>query len=156
GRQLSDEFDASALVRAEIADDLDALIDAPGLPTVRPGEQRQDLASLLRGKVDLPALCTALRLPQPEVMAILRGNAPMTTAQIVVVASVTGLATEEIAQSVRPLPLELVVEAEHPRWRLTWQHNAQAHGVSEAEARLTASYGAYALAARETRVSEPN
>jgi plasmid maintenance system antidote protein VapI len=156
GRPLSDEFDPSALARAEIADDLDALIDAPGLPTVSPGETRQDLASLLRGKLDLAALCTALRLPQPEVMTILRGKAPLTTDQIVVVASVTGLTIEEVAQSVRPLPLELVVEAEHPRWRLTWQHQARTHGVTEAEARLTASYGAYALAARETRVTEPH
>jgi len=156
GRPISDEFGPSALVRAEIADDLDALVRAPGLPAATPGEQRQDLASLLRGKLDLAALCAALDLPQPKVIRIVRGKEPLTTDQMAVVASITGLTTEQVAQSVRPLPLGLVVKAEHPRWRPAWQQRARTYGITEAQARLTASYGAYALAARETRGGEPD
>lgn len=156
GRPASDSLGTSALVCAELADDMDVLVHAPGLPEAIPGDQHQDLASLLHGKLDLAGLCSALSLPQPEVMRILRGKIPLTPDQMVVIASATGLATEQVARSVRPLPVGLVIKAEHPRWRATWQHRARTHGISEEQARLTASYGAYALAARETRGSEPD
>jgi len=156
GRPILDEFAPSALMRAELVDDLEALIRAPGLPAAIPGEKRQDLASLLRGKIDLAALCAELDLSQPEVMRILRGKAPLTAEQMVTIARVTGLTTEQVAGSVRPLPLALVTEAEHPRWRGAWRHRARMQGTSEEEARRAGSYGVYALAARETGTSEPD
>jgi plasmid maintenance system antidote protein VapI len=117
---------------------------------------RRDLATLLGDTLDLASLCSLLNLRQPEVMKLLRGKTPLTPDQIEVVARVTGVSAEEIASTVRPLPLELVVSMEHPRWRSTWMRRARRLHVSEAQARLTGSYGTFALAARETGGGEPN
>ncbi|HUY44181.1 MAG TPA: hypothetical protein VMV92_00425 [Streptosporangiaceae bacterium] len=156
GHLISSELDPAALARAEIADDLEALRQAPGLPAAAPGQQPRGLASLLGTQLDLASLCTALDLPQPEVMKILRGKAPLTAGQIEMIARVTGLTAERVAASVRPLPLGLVVRMEHPRWRHTWQERARTYRVSESEARLAGSYGAYSLAARQTGGGEPD
>jgi hypothetical protein len=156
GHVISSELDPAALARAELADDLETLRQTPGLPAAAPGEQPRGLASLLRPELDLPSLCSALGLPQPEVMKILRGKAPLTAGQIETVARVTGLTAERVAASVRPLPLDLIVKMEHPRWRDTWQERARMHQVSETQARLAGSYGAYSLAARQTGGGAPD
>lgn len=156
GCVITSELDPAALVRAELADDLEALRHAPGLPAATPGEQPRRLASLLGTELDLASLCSALGLPQPEVMKILRGKSPLTAGQIETVARVTGLTADRVAASVRPLPPGLVVRMEHPRWRHMWQERARTHGVSEAQARLDGSYGAYSLAARQTGGGEPD
>ncbi|MFD2415411.1 hypothetical protein [Amycolatopsis pigmentata] len=144
------ELDPVASFRAELADDLESLQQAPGLPAETPGMTTQDLASLLGDRLDLALLCNSLGMRQPEVMKLLRGKVPLTLEQVKTVARVTGLAAEKIAQTVRPLPFGLVVAAEHPRWRHVWHERARRQHVSEAEARLSGSYGAFALAARET------
>lgn len=156
GHAISSDLDPAALIRAELADDIEALRQAPGLPTAVTGEQPRGLASLLSGKLDLASLGSALDLPQPEVMKILRSKTPLTAKQIEAVAQVTSLPAEQVAASVRPLPLGLVVKMEHPRWRRTWQERAQMHRVSETQARLAGSYGAFALAARQTGGGEPD
>jgi len=156
GHVISSELDPAALVRAELADDLEALRQAPGLPAAAPGEQSRGLASLLGRELDLASLCSALHLAQPEVMKILRGKVPLTAGQIETIAQLTGLTAERVAASVRPLPLGLVVRMEHPRWRPTWQERARTYRVSEARARLAGSYGTYSLAARQTGGGEPD
>lgn len=156
GCAIPSDLDPTALIRAELIDDVEALRQAPGLPTAACGERPSELASLLGGRPDLVSLGSALDLPQPEVMKILRGKTPLTGRQIEAVAQVTGLPAEQIAASVRPLPLGLVVKMEHPRWRRTWQERARIHRVSETQARLAGSYGAFALAARQTGGGEPD
>jgi hypothetical protein len=89
-------------------------------------------------------------------MKLLRGKIPLTPDQIEVVARVTGLSSEQIAGTVRPLPLGLVIQVEHPRWRPTWMRRAQRLHISEGQARLTGGYGVFALAARETGGGEPD
>jgi hypothetical protein len=144
------ELDPVASFRAELADDVESLRQAPGLPAEALGRTTPDLASLLGDQLDLASLCTSLGMRQPDMMKLLRGKVPLTLEQINTVARVTGLATEQIAQTVRPLPFDLVIAAEHPRWRHTWHERARRQHTSEAEARLSGSYGAFALAARET------
>ncbi|GLY71085.1 hypothetical protein Atai01_77040 [Amycolatopsis taiwanensis] len=149
-------LDPVASFRAELADDMESLQQAPGLPAEVPGMTTPDLASLLGDQLDLALLCTSLGMRQPEVMKLLRGKVPLTLEQINTVARVTGLAAEKIVQTVRPLPFGLVVAAEHPRWRHVWHERARRRHISEAEARLSGSYGAFALAARETSGKERN
>jgi hypothetical protein len=150
GRAIQSELDPAALLQAELADDLESLSQAPGLPVDTPGSTPRDLASLLGTSLDLSLLCSSLGLPQAEVMKLLRGKIPLTPDQVEVVARVTGLSSEKIAGTVRRLPLGLVILAEHPRWRPTWARRAQRLHISEDQARLTGSYGVFALAARET------
>ena len=150
GRGGESEFDPVASFRAELTDDVESLQQAPGLPAEAPGRTTPDLASLLGDQLDLTLLCSSLEMRQSEVMKFLRGKVPLTLEQINTVAQVTGLAAEKIAQTVRPLPFDLVVAAEHPRWRHAWHERARRQHTTEAEARLSGSYGAFALAARET------
>jgi transcriptional regulator with XRE-family HTH domain len=120
------------------------------------GPATQSLAALLGPTLDLAALCSALGLQQSEVMKLLRGKALLTPEQIEAVARATALPAEEIAGTVRPLPLKLVAKAEHPRWRAAWTRRAERLQVTEAQARLTGGYGTFALAARETGAEEPD
>ncbi|MGH3971968.1 MAG: hypothetical protein ACRDS9_01370 [Pseudonocardiaceae bacterium] len=156
GRAIQSELDPAAMFRAELADELELLSQAPGLPVAMPSAAYRDLASLLGAKLDLASLCSSLDLPQSEVMKLLRGKIPLTPDQIAVVAQVAGLSYEEIAGTVRQLPLGLVVEMEHPRWRPTWVRRAQRLHISEDQARLTDGYKVFALAARETGGAEPD
>ncbi|MFE4828113.1 hypothetical protein [Streptomyces sp. NPDC056672] len=149
-------FDVSEEVRAELEDDLEALRSAPGLPAATGTEKVAALAALLSGPPDLPALGTALGVPQPEVMRILRGLVPLKPEQVEAVAGVTGLPVDAVAKTVRPLPAALVAAVEHPRWRETWIRRAQRSGISEGDARLFGGYGAFALAARQTGGEEPD
>lgn len=156
GGAIQSELDPAATFRAELADELELLSQAPGLPVATRSAAHRDLASLLGGKLDLASLCSLLDLPQAEVMKLLRGKIPLTPDQIAVVAQATGLSPEEIAGTVRQLPLGLVVEMEHPRWRPTWGRRAQRLHISEDHARLTDGYEVFALAARETGGAEPD
>ncbi|WP_406463143.1 hypothetical protein OH768_47035 [Streptomyces sp. NBC_01622] len=150
GLPIRSALEPAAEVRAALADDLEFLQHALGLPVEEDGQPPGTLASLLGDRLDLGTLCAALHLPQPQVMKLLRGKTPLSPDQIDTVASATGLPSAEIAQTVRPLPADLVLVAEHPRWRSVWVRRAQRLGVSETQARLTGGYGAFALAARQT------
>lgn len=150
GRSIRSVLEPDAEVRAVLADDLDYLRHAPGLPIEESGRPSGNLASLLGDRLDLKALCSALEMPQPEVMKLLRGKVPLPPDRIDAIASATGLPAEQIARTVRPLPADLVSAVEHPRWRSVWVRRARRLEVSEVQARLSGSYGAFALAARQT------
>ncbi|MBT2391447.1 hypothetical protein J7E87_18895 [Streptomyces sp. ISL-1] len=153
GRAVSSAFDPSADVRAALADDLARLQQAPRLPVQETGRavQGQGLAALLKDQPpDLALLIQVLGMSQAEVMDLLRGKVPLRPDQVDALAEATGIEATKIAGAVRPLPLDLVSEAEHPRLRPVWIRRAQQLKVSEAQARMTDAYGAFALAARET------
>lgn len=156
GRPIYSELDPAAELRAELADELETLCQAPGLPVETAGATTQGLAALLGPTLDLAALCSALGLQQPEVMKLLRGKVPFAPEQVEAVARATGLPAEKIASTVRPLPLGLAQKLEHPRWRPAWTRRAERLQVTEAQARLTGGYGTFALAARETGGGEPD
>ncbi|MEK2477260.1 hypothetical protein [Streptomyces noursei] len=150
GQPIRSVLEPAAEVRAGLADDLEFLRDAPSLPIQEPGQATRSLASLLGDRLDLASLCSALRLPQADVMKLLRGKAVLSPGQISTVASATGLSADEIARTVRALPADLVLAVEHPRWRSAWVRRARRLQIGEAEARLSGGYGAFALAARQT------
>ncbi|MFD7444027.1 hypothetical protein [Streptomyces sp. NPDC059909] len=150
GQAVLSTFDPSAEVRAELADNLRFLRGAPRLPVQESGTRTRDLAALLKGRLDLAALMRTLGLPQAEVMNLVRGKVPLQPGQVAAIAEVTGLPAQTIAGAVQPLPVELAVEAEHPRLRAVWVRRAKELRMSEAEARVSGSYDAFTLAARET------
>ncbi|CAJ60041.1 hypothetical protein FRAAL1382 [Frankia alni ACN14a] len=156
GRKITSPMDPSAMLRAELTDDLELLRQAPGLPVAVPGIEPRTLAAILGSGLDLGAFCASLNVSQAEAMRLLRGKVPMTMEQIDLVAKVTGVTSGEIASSVRPLPAGLVIRMEHPRWRSTWTRRARRLGIAEERARLDGSYGAFSLAARETGGGEPD
>jgi hypothetical protein len=156
GREIRSELDPVALFRAELADDLELLRAAPALPVETPGAASRTLVSLLGDDIDLAALGSLLGLRQAEVMKLLRGKVALSADQMEIIASRTGLTVETLAETVRPLPLGLVMAAEHPRWRPTWVQRSRDLHIGEYEARLSGSYGAFALAARETGRREPD
>jgi hypothetical protein len=150
GQSVRSALEPDAEVQAGLTDDLEYLQQAPALPVQESGQPGGNLASLLGDRLDLKALCSALKMPQPEVMKLLRGKIPLPPDQIDAVASATGLPAGQIARTIRPLPADLVYAVEHPRWRSVWVRRARRLGVSEAQARLSGGYGTFALAARET------
>ncbi|WP_410574343.1 hypothetical protein [Amycolatopsis sp. cmx-4-61] len=158
GEPVGSEFDAAVEVRAEVADDLEFLRSAPALPVRKDGQRTRPLAEMLKGRVDLPALKTALRpfgLTQADVMGILRGTRPVTIEQVPVIAETTGLPAEVVSEAVQPLPPDLAAEAERPRYRQAWRELAEQDSVDETMARLNGAYGAFALAARQTGAGSP-
>lgn len=157
GREITSELDPDVLFRAELADQVDALADVPSLPAQEEtGPQPPTLAELLGDRLELGALCSALGMKQSAVMNLLRGKLPLQPAQVALVAEATGLSVDAIMTTLLPLPHGLAAEAEHPRWRPTWTRRAQQFHVSEAEAQVSGSYGAFALAARQTGGGEPD
>jgi hypothetical protein len=156
GRAIQSPLDPYALLRAELEDDLEALRSAPSLLVATPGQQPRTLASLLGKGSKVELLCSALGLPQYEVMSLLHGKRPLTPAMVDVVAEATGLAPEDVGQAVLPLPRDVVAEVDHPRWRSIWRAQAEREGTDEVTARLTTSYEMYALAARQTGAEGPD
>ncbi|MET9030954.1 hypothetical protein ABZW96_35920 [Nocardia sp. NPDC004168] len=159
GLPITSEYDTAAAIRAEIADDLDALRSSPALPASTGEDKGRPLAAVLGESLDLAALAAVLKpfgLNQGETMQIVRGKKGLTPDQARAVADSTGIAVEAVLNAVQPLPQALVAEAEHPRWRESWRAWAEQEGVDEATARIRVSYGAYALAARQTGSNAPD
>jgi hypothetical protein len=159
GRPFASELSPDAMVRAELEDDLEALRHAPALPAAVEGQTPLTLSSLLGKRLDFRTLVSALQplgLSQSEVMSLLQGKRPITLAEAEIIAGVTGLPEEEIAEVVLPLPSGFVAEVDHPRWRRTWRQRADRDGTDEATARLRESYDMFARAARQTGAEEPD
>lgn len=150
-------FEDSVALRAELEDDLAELQAAPGLASAVGASPAQgSLAALLGGRPDIAQLTEALGKPQSQVMAILRGRRLLEPGDIAGLARATGLSQEQIADTVQPLPEDLVEAVEHPRWRPVMTLLAKHGAGDEAQARWQAGYGAFALAARETGGSSPD
>lgn len=160
GNPVETEFDRSLSMRAEIEDDLEALHSSPALPVETGGRHpARTLASVLGKNANLKALMSALEplgLNQPEVMKLLRGKRPMTPEVVDAIVAATGVDRKLVAQTVQPLPVELVVEVDHPKWRTAWEQQAQQEQVDEFAVRLQAGYEVFSLAARQTGVQHPD
>lgn len=155
GRPIESEFDDRSSIRADLEDDVDQLVQMPGLPVESPESPSTTLAAVL-GDFDLAALCTALELSQAAVMKILRGTTALTLDQATVVARITGVPRERVTTAVRRIPHGLALAAEHPRWRHTWTERAQRLGTDETQARLDGCQQVLALVARQTGGSHPD
>jgi hypothetical protein len=153
---MASELGPTAALRAELTDDLHDLERAPTLPTSQSGTKHVTLESVLGKRLDLASLVSALDLPQFDVMRLLRGKLPLRPGQVEAVSQATGLPIDEIENAILPLPENLVVEIEHPAWRLLWTQRAHQLGISEADAQLAGAYNVFALAARQTGGESPD
>ncbi|WP_262287487.1 hypothetical protein [Micromonospora sp. MA102] len=153
GRPAVDPSDSSIAVRASLSDDLEVLGAAPLVPVQT--AQAVNLKSAA-ARAGLPAVITALGLPQPTVMKIVQGKQQVTRQQAEVLAQLLGYAADEIMATTGGLPADLAVELEQPRWRTVWRSIARRLGVSEDVARLRAGTGTFAMAFRQTGGAAPD
>lgn len=140
GRPALTPLDDRAMEVAVLGDDMDELAAAPTAGAT--------LQELLSG-VELKEL-VALGVSTPHALALSRGLRPITPELAAKVAPLSGLVPEALLRANPPLPAEVVRGLDTPEVGELVSQLAVRRGLSEADARLMAGYGAYALAARET------
>jgi hypothetical protein len=140
-------------VRADIEDDLDALIAA--VPALTPALDRTAAAEAPKrvspSEEQFAALMARLGVGLPLVLDLIDGKRQPSPEQAAALLDIVGV-TPEVA----PPPAELVIEMYHPRWKVTVLDLAHRRDVGEAAARIAMANGAFALAARQTGEQTPD
>ena len=140
-------------VRADLGDDLDALIAAvPALPSA---PSRAAVAGT-RERVSpsdeqFATLMARLGVGLPVVLDLVDGKREPSPEEAAALLDVVGVSPE-----VAPPPAELVIEMYHPRWKVTVLDLARRRELDEASARVEMANGAFALAARQTGAQTPD
>lgn len=132
----------AALALDELFDGIDALQRAPHLLPAA------DAAPPAQLQVPLPAIMSALNVPQPRAMAIRLGKEPLTVEDACLLAAAADVQVEQVLAAIAPLPDDLRRELQEPRWRAHIRERATDGDEDRARTRL--GYEAYQLAARET------
>ena len=140
-------------VRADLEDDLDALIAAvPALTSVpaRPAtpETRKRVSP---SDEQLAGLMDRLGVGLPAVLDLVDGKRQPNQEELVVLLDIVGVTPE-----FTPPPVELVIEMYDPRWKVTVLDLARRRDLDEAAARMAMASGAFALAARQTGEQTPD
>jgi hypothetical protein len=140
-------------VRADLEDDLDALIAA--VPALTPVPSRQSATGIQKrvspSEEQFAALTTRLGVSLPVVLDLVDGKRQPSPEEAAAVLDIVG-----VAPQVTPLPAELVVEMYHPRWKAAVLDLVRRRDVNEAVARTVMASGAFALAARQTGEQTPD
>lgn len=141
-------------VRADLEDDLDALIAA--VPVLTPTSSLGSAAAETRKRVSptdeqFAALMTRLGAGLPDVLDLVDGKRQPNPDEAAALLDIVG-DTPEVA----PPPTELVIEMYHPRWKVTVLDLAHRRDLDEAAARLAMARGAFTLAARQTGEQTPD
>jgi hypothetical protein len=97
----------------------------------------------------LQQVMDSLKVPQRQAMNIVRGRHQLTSAEAQELAAHIGSTAEAIQAVAEPLPNDLLLELEQPRWRYLIHSEAQKEKTNEIEARLRIARQAFALAARQ-------
>lgn len=140
-------------VRADLGDDLDALIAAVTALTSAPSRAA---AAGTRKRVSpsdeqFAALMARLGVGLPVVLDLVDGKRQPSPEEAAALLDIVGV-TPEVA----PPPAELVIEMYHPRWKVTVLDLARRRDLDEAAARMAMANGAFALAARQTGEQTPD
>ena len=140
-------------VRADIVDDLDALIAA--VPVVRP-DPGEVAAAGVRKRISpsdeqFAGLMARLGVGLPIVLDLVDGKRQPSPEEAAALLDIVG-ATPEVV----PPPVELVIEMYQPRWKATVLDLARRRDLDEAAARMAAANGVFALAARQTGGQTPD
>jgi hypothetical protein len=140
-------------VRADLEDDLDALIAAvPELTTASPGSAAAEARKRVSPSDEqFAALMDRLGVGLPVVLDLVDGKRQPSPEEAAVLLDIVG-ATPEVA---RP-PAELMIEMYQPRWKVTVLELAHRRDLDEAAARMAMATGAFALAARQTGEQTPD
>jgi plasmid maintenance system antidote protein VapI len=138
--------DPRAEYRARLDDTLDMLAAATWVPTGSGG-----LPQLLRAAgLDPQQLVTLLGMTPQQALAVLRGQAPLSSDQADRLVQVSGHGTDELLAANPPLPADLVARLDRPRRRAQVRELARRRQVPETAAWRAAAFGTWALAARQT------
>jgi plasmid maintenance system antidote protein VapI len=140
GRPVLTPLDDRAMEVAVLGDDMDELAAAPAHDAT--------LQELL-APVGLQQL-VELGVPTQLALALSRGLRPLTPELAAKIAPVAGVTPETLLRANPPLSADVVRDLDSTEGRELVSRLASHRGVPEADARLMAGYGAYALAARET------
>jgi hypothetical protein len=142
-------------VRADLEDDLDALIAA--VSALTPVSSRRSATGTPKrvrvspSEEQFDALMARLGVSLPVVLDLVDGKRQPSPEEATALLDIVGVTPE-----VTPPPAELVVEMYHPRWKATVLDLARRRDVNEAAARTAMASGAFALAARQTGEQAPD
>jgi hypothetical protein len=140
-------------VRADLEDDLDALIAAvpkltPTAPRSATAEARKRVSA---SDEQFAGLMARLDVGLPVVLDLVDGKRRPSPEEAAALLDIVGV-TPEVA----PPPAELVIEMYQPRWKVTVLDLARRRDLDEAAARAAMASGAFALAARQTGERTPD
>lgn len=141
----------SAEQRAEMEDILDRWIeDLQPLPSAAP--EQVTTQGTIQGKpsITLKQVMDALHVPQRMAMNIVRGNYQLSPGEARQLALHIGSSPDALSSIAEPLPNELLLELQQPRWRLLVRSEAERLKTDEPAARLSVAREAFALAARQS------
>src|ERR1035441_8079837 len=140
-------------VRADLEDDLDALIAA--VPALTPVSSRRTATGtrkrVLPTEEQFAALVARLGVSLPVVLDLVDGKREPSPEEASALRDIVAITPE-----VTPPPAELVIEMYHPRWKATVLDLARRRDMNEAAARTVMASGAFALAARQTGDQSPD
>ena len=140
-------------VRADLEDDLDALIAA--VPALTPVSSRRAMTGarkrVLPSEEQFAALMARLGVSLPVVLDLVDGKREPSPEEAAALRDIVGVTPE-----VTPPPAELVIEMYHPRWKATVLDLARRRDMKEAAARAVMASEAFALAARQTGDQTPD
>ena len=144
---------AHSPVRADLADDLDALIAAvPALTPAPPGAAAAGTRKRVSPSDEqFAALMARLGVGLPVVLDLVDGKRQPSPEEAAALLDIVGVVPE-----VAPPPAELVIEMYHPRWKVTVLELGRRRDLDEAAARMVIANGAFALAARQTGEQVPD
>lgn len=141
----------SAEQRAEMEDTLDRWIeDFQPLPSETP--EQVTTQGTIQGKpsITLEQVMEALHVPQRKAMNIVRGSYQLSAGEARQLALHIGSSPDALSSIAEPLPNELLIELQQPRWRLLVRSEAESLKIDETAARLSVAREAFALAARQS------
>jgi hypothetical protein len=137
----------SAEKRAEMEDTLDRWIeDLQSLPSETP----ERVTSSGKPSITLKQVMDALNVPQRKAMNIVRGNYQLSPGEARQLALYIGSSPEALSSIAEPLPNDLLLELQQPRWRLLVRSEAERLKTDEPAARLSVAREAFSLAARQS------
>ncbi|MFI7131282.1 hypothetical protein ACIBQ1_36745 [Nonomuraea sp. NPDC050153] len=138
--------DSRHQVRARLQDAMDAFVEAAWAPS-----GTGDLARLLAAASLSPQrLIDALGVTPQRALALRRGQAAVSDVEAAALAPLLGITEEAVLAANAPPPAGLVAHMSKPHRRAQVMRLARKRGVSEYRARLAATYGVNAQAARQT------
>jgi hypothetical protein len=146
GEPVHDVIDRRTEYRARLIDTMVALSTATWVP-----EGTGQLGQQLVGAGLQPADVVALLSVGPQAaLALLRGRLPVTPEQADVLAERLNVTSVDVLAANPPPPADLVARLNQPRRRPQLRALADRKSTDERSARLSAAYGTWRLAARQT------
>jgi len=148
GRTLPGSHECDPQLGSGAARAIDQLLDAVETLELAPRlEPESDSAHPSRLDLDLELVMEALGVNQSRAMDIVMGSEPLSESETETLVDVSGVASADIMQALKPLPADLCRELQEPRWRRGVQRRA--FEGDEAAGRLRLGYDIYQLAARQ-------